>query len=128
MTTSTLEPRTSSTLGDFVLTLSCADRPGIVHAVATFLMEHGGNIRESQQFGDQEHGRFFMRIDFETAQSTDAETLHAAFATVAGRFGRSVLPIAAKASAGLATSSIRLNASVACSSRPNTQSPCALVS
>ena len=41
MTTSTIEP-----LGDFVLTLSCADRPGIVHAVATFLMEHGGNIRE----------------------------------------------------------------------------------
>ena len=81
MTTSTIEP-----LGDFVLTLSCADRPGIVHAVATFLMEHGGNIRESQQFGDQEHGRFFMRIDFETARSTDAETLHAAFASVAERF------------------------------------------
>jgi formyltetrahydrofolate deformylase len=70
VTTSTIEP-----LGDFVLTLSCADRPGIVHAVATFLMEHGGNIRESQQFGDQEHGRFFMRIDFETARSTDAEAL-----------------------------------------------------
>ena len=68
MTTSTIEPRTHSTLGDFVLTLSCADRPGIVHAVATFLMEHGGNIRESQQFGDQEHGRFFMRIDFETGR------------------------------------------------------------
>ena len=81
MTTATIEP-----LGDFVLTLSCADRPGIVHAVATFLMEHGGNIRESQQFGDQEHGRFFMRIDFETARATDAETLHAAFATVAERF------------------------------------------
>ena len=81
MTTSTIEP-----LGDFVLTLSCADRPGIVHAVATFLMEHGGNIRESQQFGDQEHGRFFMRIDFETARSTDAETLHTAFAPVAERF------------------------------------------
>ena len=57
-----------------------------MHAVATFLMEHGGNIRESQQFGDQEHGRFFMRIDFETARSTDAETLHAAFAPVAERF------------------------------------------
>jgi len=81
VTTSTIEP-----LGDFVLTLSCADRPGIVHAVATFLMEHGGNIRESQQFGDQEHGRFFMRIDFETARSTDAESLHAAFASVAERF------------------------------------------
>ena len=36
-----------------------------MHAVTAFLMEHGGNIVESQQFGDREHGRFFMRIDFE---------------------------------------------------------------
>ena len=52
-------------VGDYVLTLSCEDRPGIVHAVTSFLMEHGGNIMESQQFGDQQAGRFFMRIDFE---------------------------------------------------------------
>ena len=54
-------------VGDFVLTLSCPDRPGIVHAVTSFLMRHGGNIMESQQFGDQRQGRFFMRIDFEVA-------------------------------------------------------------
>ena len=42
-----------SPAGDFVLTLDCPDRPGIVHAVASFLMRHGGNIMESQQFGDQ---------------------------------------------------------------------------
>ena len=52
--------------GDFVLILSCPDRPGIVHAVSGFLVEHGGNILESQQFGDRLIGRFFMRIDFET--------------------------------------------------------------
>ena len=40
----------------FVLTLSCPDRPGIVHAVTTFLLEHDGDIRESQQFGDRQHG------------------------------------------------------------------------
>ena len=39
-----------------MLTLACPDRPGIVHAVTTFLMEHGGNIMESQQFGDQQAG------------------------------------------------------------------------
>ena len=50
--------------GDFVLILSCPDRPGIVHAVSGFLVEHGGNILESQQFGDRLSGRFFMRIDF----------------------------------------------------------------
>ena len=82
MTSSTVEP-----LGDFVLTLSCADRPGIVHAVTSFLMDNGGNIRESQQFGDREHGRFFMRIDFETAQPTDAATLRASFAATAEEFG-----------------------------------------
>jgi formyltetrahydrofolate deformylase len=73
-------------LGDYVLTLACPDRPGIVHAVTSFLMEHGGNIRESQQFGDLEHGRFFMRISFETADATDADTLRAAFAATAERF------------------------------------------
>ena len=34
----------------FILTLSCPDRPGIVHAVSGFLLEHGGNIIEAAQF------------------------------------------------------------------------------
>ena len=53
-------------MGDFVLILSCPDRPGIVHAVSGFLVEHGGNIVESQQFGDSLTDRFFMRIGFTT--------------------------------------------------------------
>jgi formyltetrahydrofolate deformylase len=81
MTTSTIEP-----LGDYILTLACVDQPGIVHAVTSFLVENGGNIRESQQFGDRESGRFFMRIDFETAQATDADTLRASFTPTAERF------------------------------------------
>jgi formyltetrahydrofolate deformylase len=81
MTTSTVEP-----LGDFVLTLACADQPGIVHAVTRFLIDNGGNIRESQQFGDRESGRFFMRIDFETAVATDAATLRESFAPTAEQY------------------------------------------
>jgi formyltetrahydrofolate deformylase len=46
----------------WVLTLSCPDRAGIVHAVAGLLAEHGGNITESQQFGDPLSGLFFMRV------------------------------------------------------------------
>jgi len=46
----------------WVLTLSCPDRPGIVHAVAGLLAENGGNITESQQFGDPLTGLFFMRV------------------------------------------------------------------
>ncbi len=72
--------------GDFVLTLSCPDRPGIVHAVTTFLMRHGGNIMESQQFGDQRGGRFFMRIDFEVGVRVDADTLRSDFAATAAEF------------------------------------------
>ena len=84
MTTSTVEP-----LGDYVLTLACVDQPGIVHAVTSFLLANGGNIRESQQFGDRESGRFFMRIDFETARASDAGTLHQAFAPTAAQFAMS---------------------------------------
>ena len=45
-----------------VLTLSCPDRVGIVHAVSGFLAEHGCNIVDSSQFGDAGTGLFFMRV------------------------------------------------------------------
>ena len=47
-----------------VLTLSCVDRPGIVYAVAGFLVGEGATILSSQQFNDLDSGRFFMRIEF----------------------------------------------------------------
>ena len=49
---------------EFVLTLSCPDKPGIVYAVASFLVQHSGNILASQQYGESPHGRFFMRVHF----------------------------------------------------------------
>ncbi len=80
--------------GDFVLILSCSDRPGIVHAVSGFLVSQGGNILESQQFNDQLVDRFFMRIDFvvdgsATARggAVDAESLRTAFEPVAREYG-----------------------------------------
>jgi formyltetrahydrofolate deformylase len=57
----------SATTTPWVLTLSCPDRPGIVHAVAGLLAEHGGNITESQQFGDPDTGLFFMRVQVDSA-------------------------------------------------------------
>jgi formyltetrahydrofolate deformylase len=74
-------------VSDFVLTLSCPDRPGIVHAVSGYLVEHGANIVESQQFGDRLTSRFFMRISFTTATPTDPAPLREAFADTAQRFG-----------------------------------------
>jgi formyltetrahydrofolate deformylase len=52
----------------YVLTLSCQDRPGIVHAVSGFLLERGGNIEEAAQFNDHTTGLFFMRVQFTCAQ------------------------------------------------------------
>jgi formyltetrahydrofolate deformylase len=72
--------------GDFVLLLVCPDRPGIVHAVSGWLGEHGGNIVESQQFGDTPAGRFFMRIDFTVDRPAQAAALRADFAGIADRF------------------------------------------
>ncbi len=69
----------------FVLTLTCPDRAGIVHAVSGLLVEHGGNILESQQFDDLAEDRFFMRVKF--SASASLETLRAAFTPVAERWG-----------------------------------------
>jgi formyltetrahydrofolate deformylase len=72
--------------GDFVLILSCPDRPGIVHAVSGFLVKRGGNILESHQFDDQLTGRFFMRIDFVIPGPAMAEELRVEFAPVAEQY------------------------------------------
>jgi formyltetrahydrofolate deformylase len=45
-----------------VLTLTCPDRPGIVHAVCAGLLDVGGNIVENQQFSDPETDTFCMRM------------------------------------------------------------------
>jgi formyltetrahydrofolate deformylase len=73
---------------EFVLTLSCADQVGIVHAVARFLAEHDANILDSQQYGDKGTGRFFMRVHLEDVSGRGSvEQLRAAFAPVAEGYG-----------------------------------------
>jgi formyltetrahydrofolate deformylase len=76
----------TSAAGDYVLILSCPDRPGIVHAVSGFLVARGGNIVESQQFGDRLTNRFFMRIDFEVPGPSDEAAMREEFAPVAEEF------------------------------------------
>ena len=51
----------------YILTLSCPDRLGLVHAVSGFLLEHGGNIEEAAQYNDLATGLFFMRVQFACA-------------------------------------------------------------
>lgn len=49
---------------DYILTLSCENRSGIVAAVATRITSHGGDIYEAHQFDDSTTGMFFMRVGF----------------------------------------------------------------
>jgi formyltetrahydrofolate deformylase len=59
----------------FVLTLSCANRPGIVAAVANALFEEGRNILDAQQFDDVLTERFFMRMVFDGGDGSPVERL-----------------------------------------------------
>ena len=65
-------PGDGSTPPEFVLTISCPDRPGIVARVTRLLYENGGNIEESQQFDDARSDYFFMRIRFSAVEDTKA--------------------------------------------------------
>src|SRR5207245_6530969 len=72
----------------FVLTLSCPDRPGIGSAVSTFLAHNGQNILDAQQFDDLETGHFFMRVVFNAADlAVDLVALQTGFTAIAERFG-----------------------------------------
>lgn len=49
------------------LLITCADKPGIVSAVTTFLYNHGANITAlDQHTTDPEGGLFFLRLEFQT--------------------------------------------------------------
>jgi formyltetrahydrofolate deformylase len=71
----------------YVLTLSCPDRPGIVSAVSTFLANSGQNILDAQQFDDVETNKFFMRVVFTAADlAVELAALKTGFAAIAERF------------------------------------------
>ena len=72
---------------NFVLTLSCADRPGIVAAVTTELAALNANIAESNQFWDRETGTFFMRLAFTAPDGVDRNAIERALRPVVERFG-----------------------------------------
>jgi len=70
---------------ELVLTLSCPDRPGIVHAVSGFLAERDCNIRDSQQYGSPRTSTFFLRVHVDSPVA--ATDLREQFAAVADAFG-----------------------------------------
>jgi len=58
---------------DYIMTLRCADAPGIVHATSEAIVTVGGNILENDQFTDPVTGQFCMRTRFETSSDDVAE-------------------------------------------------------
>jgi len=74
----------------YVLTLLCPDRSGIVHAVTGLLVGYSANIVESQQFDDLAEDRFFMRLRFSVPSGgARIEDLRAAFDVIAQGYGMS---------------------------------------
>ncbi|WP_327369169.1 formyltetrahydrofolate deformylase [Streptomyces sp. NBC_01217] len=81
------EPQPAETIPEqYVLTLSCPDKKGIVHAVSSYLFMTGCNIEDSQQFGDHDTGLFFMRVHFSADSPVTVEKLRASFAAIGDSF------------------------------------------
>ncbi len=80
----TLDAVTDTTATHWVLTIVCADRPGIVHAISGAIVDAGGNITESQQFSSDDTGTFFMRLQVESA--VDRAGFEAALQPVVARY------------------------------------------
>jgi len=75
---------------NFTLTLSCPQRPGIVHAVSSFLFGWNCDIAEHQQFDETRSQAFFLRTKFVCDDdSIDVAQLTARFDSVADEFGMS---------------------------------------
>jgi formyltetrahydrofolate deformylase len=71
---------------EFVLSISCPDRRGIVAEVTHFLFEQNCNILDSQQFGDRANGRFFLRLHCLSEEGIAISRLERDFGTIAEKF------------------------------------------
>ena len=67
----------------YLLTLSCANRPGIVTRVTDVMYRHGGDIKEAHQYDDAETGRFFGRIVLSLPDEAAANALRAGIVPLA---------------------------------------------
>jgi formyltetrahydrofolate deformylase len=78
---------TEDSRADYILTLTCPDQRGIVHAVASFLLVTGCSIVDSQQYGDPDTRVFFMRVHFRAQEpGVDLTALANGFAATGASF------------------------------------------
>jgi formyltetrahydrofolate deformylase len=69
----------------YILTLRCADQPGIVRSLAEGIVQAKGNITESAQFSDPPTGLFCLRTAFESPEE-DIEAVRSLVAGAVRRF------------------------------------------
>jgi len=61
----------------FILSFTCPDRPGIIHAITGALLDVRANVLEQEQYSDLETGLFFARTRFEVDSDDDGVILEA---------------------------------------------------
>lgn len=74
---------------EYLLTLRCADGPGITHAITGALLARGANILDQAQFTEASTNQFVMRAYFATDDS-DTASITAEVATATERFGAEI--------------------------------------
>ena len=72
---------------EYILTLTCPDRKGVVHTISGILLQHEGNIIDSSQFGDENTGLFFLRIHFSLEASQELPKLKTSLKGLEGSMG-----------------------------------------
>ncbi|MER9593287.1 formyltetrahydrofolate deformylase [Mesorhizobium australicum] len=70
----------------YVVTVSCKSRRGIVAAISNFLASQGCNIVDSSQFDDLDTGMFFMRVSFISEEGADQAKLVEGFKPIVADF------------------------------------------
>ena len=94
-------PEAPAATVEHVLTVDCAESPGIVHAVSGFLLSHGCDIIDIKQYGDKAQGHFFMRVHFSATPKSSAQQSSAPKSSAQESFGteelrRDFTPVAEK--------------------------------
>ena len=71
---------------EHILTLSCGDKPGIVHAVTGIFAHFQLNILDLQQFSDSTSEKFFMRVHFGPTPTASTEYLRPSFKALSANY------------------------------------------
>ncbi len=66
-----------------ILKIDCPDQHGIVAKLASYVADYSGNLVEFSQFTDEQHGKFFARMEIDTEKlSVDEADFIAGFRTL----------------------------------------------